>query len=187
VTAFHDHFSAFAGRYADFRPSYPAELFDYLAGLTPKHELAWDCAAGNGQATVGLAGHFDRVVATDASREQIASARPHPKIAYWVAPAESSESIRTGQVAKVDPGPVKATDSRPEAARRALAKHQVLQPDPLGLTPATPIKCAKLSGHYPDVKVLVAFVAREPEPSFSSAQQSKVKVIARYRAHPLVL
>lgn len=90
VTAFQDHFSAFAGRYADFRPSYPAELFDYLAGLTPKHELAWDCAAGNGQATVGLAGHFDRVVATDASREQIASAKPHPRIDYRVAPAETS-------------------------------------------------------------------------------------------------
>jgi SAM-dependent methyltransferase len=88
--SFHDHFSSFAGRYADFRPSYPAELFDYLASLTPKHELAWDCAAGNGQATVGLAGHFSRVVATDASREQIASAKPHPKIDYRVAPADNS-------------------------------------------------------------------------------------------------
>lgn len=87
--SFHDHFSAFAGRYADFRPSYPAGLFDYLAGLAPNRKLAWDCAAGNGQASVGLAGHFDRVVATDASREQIASAKPHPRIDYRVAPAEN--------------------------------------------------------------------------------------------------
>jgi ubiquinone/menaquinone biosynthesis C-methylase UbiE len=88
---FHDHFSTVAGRYADFRPHYPAALFDYLSTLAPRSSLVWDCAAGNGQATVDLAGRFDRVVATDASREQIASAQPHPKAEYRVAPAEQSE------------------------------------------------------------------------------------------------
>jgi ubiquinone/menaquinone biosynthesis C-methylase UbiE len=87
---FHDHFSGVAGRYADFRPRYPAALFDYLATLAPRHSTVWDCAAGNGQATVDLAARFDKVVATDASREQIASATPHPKIEYRVAPAEQS-------------------------------------------------------------------------------------------------
>jgi ubiquinone/menaquinone biosynthesis C-methylase UbiE len=87
---FKDHFSGVANRYADFRPHYPAEIFDYLATLTPRTSLVWDCAAGNGQATLDLAKRFDRVVGTDASREQIASAAPDPNIEYRVAPAEQS-------------------------------------------------------------------------------------------------
>jgi SAM-dependent methyltransferase len=90
VQTFHDHFSAFANRYADFRPRYPAAIFDFLATIVPRTSLVWDCACGNGQATVDLAERFDRVIATDASKEQIASATPHPKIDYRVAPAESS-------------------------------------------------------------------------------------------------
>src|SRR5262252_3616974 len=87
---FHDHFSAFASRYADFRPRYPAAIFDYLTTIVPRKSLVWDCACGNGQATVDLAERFDRVIATDASKEQIASATPHPNIEYRVAPAECS-------------------------------------------------------------------------------------------------
>lgn len=88
--SFHDHFSAFARRYADFRPHYPAELFDYFATLVPRSSTVWDCAAGNGQATYDLAERFERVIATDASAEQITSARPHAKIEFRVAPAEDS-------------------------------------------------------------------------------------------------
>ena len=87
---FHDHFSGVANRYADFRPHYPAALFDYLATLVPQSSVVWDCACGNGQATLDLAARFNKVIATDASREQIASASPHPKIEYRVAPAEQS-------------------------------------------------------------------------------------------------
>jgi ubiquinone/menaquinone biosynthesis C-methylase UbiE len=87
---FHDHFSEVAKRYADFRPRYPAALFDYLATLVPRSSLVWDCACGNGQATLDLAARFDRVVATDASRKQIAAATPHPNVEYRVAPAEQS-------------------------------------------------------------------------------------------------
>ena len=87
---FHDHFSGVANRYADFRPHYPAALFDYLASLAPATAVVWDCAAGNGQATLDLARRFDRVVATDASREQIASATAHPNVEFRVAPAEQS-------------------------------------------------------------------------------------------------
>ena len=87
---FHDHFSEVARRYADFRPHYPAALFSYLATLAPRNSLAWDCACGNGQATLDLAQRFDRVVATDASGEQIASATARPNVEYRVAPAERS-------------------------------------------------------------------------------------------------
>jgi ubiquinone/menaquinone biosynthesis C-methylase UbiE len=88
--SFHDHFSGVANRYADFRPHYPAVLFDYLATLAPQDSTVWDCACGNGQASVDLAKRYARVVATDASKEQIASANAQPNIEYRVAPAEQS-------------------------------------------------------------------------------------------------
>jgi SAM-dependent methyltransferase len=84
------HFSSQAKLYAEYRPDYPAELFRFIADAAPSHELAWDCATGNGQAAIGLAKHFERVVATDISSEQIANAKPHDRIDYRVAPAEQS-------------------------------------------------------------------------------------------------
>lgn len=87
---FADHFSRVAPHYAGFRPTYPAALFSWLAKTAPGRALAWDCGAGSGQASLGLAGEFERVVATDASRTQIDSAPPHPRVAYRVASAESS-------------------------------------------------------------------------------------------------
>ena len=87
---FHDHFSGVADRYADFRPHYPAALFDHLATLAPSHATVWDCAAGNGQASHDLAARFAKVIATDASKEQVASATPNPKVEFRVAPAEQS-------------------------------------------------------------------------------------------------
>src|SRR5215467_7056491 len=87
---FHDHFSQVAQRYADFRPHYPSALFDYLATLVPRSATVWDCAAGNGQATCDLAARFDKVIATDASAEQIASATPRHNVEFRVALAEQS-------------------------------------------------------------------------------------------------
>jgi SAM-dependent methyltransferase len=87
---FSDHFAPVAASYADFRPTYPAALFAWLATLVPRHELAWDCAAGSGQASLDLATHFALVVATDASQAQLDAAPPHPRIEYRVAPAEAS-------------------------------------------------------------------------------------------------
>lgn len=88
--SFKDHFSGHASDYARFRPRYPAELFDYLARIAPGRDRAWDCATGNGQAAVALAEHFARVIATDASAQQIANAEPHARVEYRVAPAELS-------------------------------------------------------------------------------------------------
>src|SRR5258706_7811727 len=90
IPTFHDHFSGVAKRYADFRPHYPAALFDYLATLVPQSSIVWDCACGNGQATLDLATRFGKVIATDASKEQIASATPHSKIECRNATAEQS-------------------------------------------------------------------------------------------------
>jgi SAM-dependent methyltransferase len=87
---FKDHFSGCADSYAATRPRYPAELLDWVAALPAARRLAWDCATGSGQAALGLAGRFARVVATDASERQIANAVPHPRIEYRTAPAEAS-------------------------------------------------------------------------------------------------
>ena len=88
MTEFEDHFSLQAGDYARFRPTYPPELFAYLASVAPGRRLAWDCGTGNGQAALELVRHFDRVVATDASVEQLARALPHERIEYRVERAE---------------------------------------------------------------------------------------------------
>jgi SAM-dependent methyltransferase len=89
-SGFKDHFSASAAEYATFRPKYPAELIDFVASLPERRGCVWDCATGNGQAALPLAERFDRVVATDASAEQIAHATPHARVSYSVAPADTS-------------------------------------------------------------------------------------------------
>jgi SAM-dependent methyltransferase len=90
VKPYADHFSRVAADYAARRPRYPPELFQYLASLAPSRDLAWDCAAGTGQASIPLGDWFERVVATDASAAMVAQADAHPKVEYRVAPAERS-------------------------------------------------------------------------------------------------
>src|SRR5207247_2646694 len=87
---FKDHFWKQAADYARFRPRYPREMFEYLGRIAPSGALAGDDATGNGQAAVGLAAVFERVIATDASEKQIANAEPHERVEYRVAPAEES-------------------------------------------------------------------------------------------------
>jgi SAM-dependent methyltransferase len=87
---FQDHFSGRAALYSQFRPTYPRELFDWIATVSTRHEIVWDCATGSGQAAVGLSRIFDCVIATDASEKQIAMAEPHPSIEYRVATANAS-------------------------------------------------------------------------------------------------
>lgn len=87
---FQDHFSARADRYAVFRPIYPAALYQWLGTQVARHDAAWDCGTGNGQAALGLAPFFEHVFATDASPSQLAQATPGPNIEYRVATAECS-------------------------------------------------------------------------------------------------
>jgi SAM-dependent methyltransferase len=89
-TPFKDHFSGGAAEYTRYRPTYPPGLFAWLSGLNDRHYLAWDCGCGNGQAAIGLAPYYDRVTATDPSRQQIENAIPHERVGYRVAPAEDS-------------------------------------------------------------------------------------------------
>ncbi len=87
---FADHFSGVASGYARSRPRYGADIFSWLATLPRRRTRAWDVGTGSGQAAVGLARHFERVVASDASAAQIAAAAPDPRIDYHVALAGES-------------------------------------------------------------------------------------------------
>lgn len=85
-----DHFSTQSAEYSKFRPSYPTELFDWLASICSERDLAWDCACGNGQATLGLSSHFRAIVATDLSQSQLDHAPASSKIEWRLAHAEDS-------------------------------------------------------------------------------------------------
>ena len=85
---FKDHFSGHAQIYAAARPDYPPALFDFLAGLCRRRQLAWDSGTGRGQAALGLVRHFTRVIATDASQAQLDAATPHERISYRCQAAE---------------------------------------------------------------------------------------------------
>lgn len=87
---FEDHYSGHADAYARHRPRYPDELFTWLASVSPGRALAWDAGTGSGQVAGALARHFDRVVATDASSEQLARATPHERVEYRHEPAGCS-------------------------------------------------------------------------------------------------
>jgi SAM-dependent methyltransferase len=89
VKDFADHFSTISAEYADYRPHYPEGLFTALAGAVSRHELAWDCATGTGQAAVELARWFDRVVASDGSAAQVRKGVARESIAYVAARAEA--------------------------------------------------------------------------------------------------
>ena len=90
MTTFKDHFSTGSADYARFRPSYPDELYAWLAEQAPGRRLAWDVATGSGQAARGLAPFFERVFGSDASAEQIKNAVPHDKVDYAVGSCEAS-------------------------------------------------------------------------------------------------
>lgn len=87
---FKDYYSKQAVEYSKFRPTYPDELFQYLNSITDTHNLALDCATGNGQAARGLAKYFKKIIAIDASNAQIRNAYKLHNIEYKVAKAEST-------------------------------------------------------------------------------------------------
>ena len=95
---FKDYFSTDSVQYEQYRPRYPQNLFKYLAEISPATEKAWDCACGTGQSAVGLTGHFRKVLATDASRKQLAKAVQCPGLSYRIASAENRQGMPCKQV-----------------------------------------------------------------------------------------
>jgi len=87
---FKDNFSTQSKEYSFSRPTYPDDLFKFLSHLTLNHELVWDCATGNGQAAIELCKYFDKVIASDASENQIKNKFERKNILYKVFPAEKA-------------------------------------------------------------------------------------------------
>jgi len=83
-----DNFSKVSKQYAQFRPQYPQEIFDYLSSIAATHDAAWDVATGNGQVARGLSPYFKTIKATDISEKQIEHAFQADNIHYTVQPAE---------------------------------------------------------------------------------------------------
>jgi len=90
---FEDHYSGHADAYARHRPRYPDDLFAWLRAISPGRSLAWDAGTGSGQVAVALANHFDHVIATDASAEQLSHAMPHNRVEYRHEPAGDASLI----------------------------------------------------------------------------------------------
>ena len=85
-----DNFSTQSAAYAQFRPTYPQELYDFLLSLVAEKNTAWDCATGNGQVARELANHFKQVFGTDISENQLKHAVQQDNISYLVEPSERS-------------------------------------------------------------------------------------------------
>lgn len=85
-----DNFSRASPLYAQFRPTYPAQLYDFLLTVVPGRSAAWDCGTGNGQVAVALSKHFDKVFATDISANQLSNAVRRSNIFYSNQPAEQT-------------------------------------------------------------------------------------------------
>ena len=85
-----DNFSHNPDKYAQFRPTYPKELYDILMPFVQEKNIAWDCGTGNGQVAVELAKYFKQVYATDISEAQIKKAATAQNIFYSVEPAEKT-------------------------------------------------------------------------------------------------
>lgn len=93
-------FSSQASLYAQFRPSYPDELYAAVlrfAGLQ-RCCLALDVATGSGQVAAELAERFEQVLACDSTQAQLDHAVQRPNIRYFQAPAERLEGVQDGSV-----------------------------------------------------------------------------------------
>ena len=86
-----DNFSQQASGYAQYRPTYPVSLFEFILSKVISREAAWDCGTGNGQTAKVLARYFSHVEATDISKHQLEKAVAAPNITYSVQPAEQTK------------------------------------------------------------------------------------------------
>lgn len=85
-----DNFSAQSGRYVQYRPDYPAELYEWLYSHCRHFGRALDCATGNGQVAINIAQKFEIVYANDISISQIENAHIAANIQYTIQRAEEA-------------------------------------------------------------------------------------------------
>jgi SAM-dependent methyltransferase len=97
MSSYRDYFSNDAAGYASFRPTYPVDLFAWLATQAVRHDRAWDTGTGSGQAATFLSGQFREVIATDPSFAQLSNARRAERVHYAAMTAETS-ALRNASV-----------------------------------------------------------------------------------------
>ncbi|KAL7197570.1 hypothetical protein ACSBR2_020164 [Camellia fascicularis] len=85
-----DLFHKQAKQYAETRPTYPEELFQFIASKTPSHDLVWDVGTGSGQAAKSLSEIYKNVVGTDTSQKQLDFAPKLPNVKYQCTPPNLS-------------------------------------------------------------------------------------------------
>ncbi|KAG5555837.1 hypothetical protein RHGRI_006477 [Rhododendron griersonianum] len=98
-----DLFHRQAKNYAESRPTYPEELYEFIASKTPNHDLVWDAGTGSGQAAKSNSYSFSycfsyvfvlfmflilqfEEVGTDTSQEQLDYAPKLPNVRYQRTP-----------------------------------------------------------------------------------------------------
>lgn len=98
------HFADQSTEYRNHRPHYEDSFFDWLVTMKSSMSTIWDCGCGSGQATVGVAERFHRVIATDAEANQLKAAPYRENVEYRLEPAEktsiASQSIDLTLVAQ---------------------------------------------------------------------------------------
>jgi len=88
-----DNFSSGSDHYSIFRPSPPAEIFDFLYANCRGFDHAWDCGTGNGQVARVLVQKFGAVTATDISETQLAEAPKLANVDYRIERAENTSIL----------------------------------------------------------------------------------------------
>ena len=85
-----DLFSDLSALYQQVRPTYPHQVIEEILKHVPSRQFAWDCGAGSGQFTQLLAPHFEHIVATDLSSQQLHQAPYFENVSYQVQQAEQT-------------------------------------------------------------------------------------------------
>jgi len=84
-----NNFSEQSALYAQYRPRYPKELLNEIYRHVVRKHNVWDCGTGNGQLADKLALKFQKVYATDISKEQLDRAILKNNITYIQNSAEN--------------------------------------------------------------------------------------------------
>ncbi|MEM7103874.1 MAG: class I SAM-dependent methyltransferase [Bacteroidota bacterium] len=99
-----DNFTGLSEVYKKFRPSYPDSLYEEILKSVNARSACWDCGTGNGQVAAALSNHFESVMASDVSHDQIDLAIKKPNITYSVQragqtdyPDDSFDLVTVGQ------------------------------------------------------------------------------------------
>lgn len=86
-----DLFSEHSECYQKARPSYSEEIIGQILLSVPERDMAWDVGAGSGQFSQRLAPHFNHVLATDISENQLMHAPKLSNVRYKVNKAQHSD------------------------------------------------------------------------------------------------